>query len=292
MAPQNRDSGFTMIELLVTISLLVIMMAIAISGWTSWAKASSQSGTARELQSVMRQAQVRAVTEGRAICVSFRVAQNDYTVYRGACDDTTKVRCSVPSSPTPPTCTWHPPDVHRHLGRVHGRHLQRSGHGVARIGPAHACRLQQDVHPDRGRTDRPCLAQLGLAAAATTASRWSRSSWPSASSWSWRRHYCRSWSRASRPRARRGPSARPRACSRASWTGCATCRSTSPRRRDGHKDVLDYYFPGVGASPALRPRAPSPASTSPQRSTARAMSGRRQRPGVPTSRQPGPSTVR
>ena len=92
MAPQNRDDGFSMIELLVTISLLVIMMTIAISGWTSWAKASSQSGAARELLSVMRQAQVRAVTEGRAICVGFRVAQNDYTVYRGPCDDAAKVR--------------------------------------------------------------------------------------------------------------------------------------------------------------------------------------------------------
>jgi prepilin-type N-terminal cleavage/methylation domain-containing protein len=91
MSPQDRDGGFTMIELLVTISLLGIMMAIAVSGWTSWADASRQSGAARELQSVMRQAQVRAVTEGRAMCVSFRVAQNDYTVYRGACDSTTKV---------------------------------------------------------------------------------------------------------------------------------------------------------------------------------------------------------
>ena len=90
MSSQDRDSGFTMIELLVTISLLGIMMAIAVSGYTSWAKASNQSGRARELQSVMRQAQVRAVTEGRAICVSFRVAQNDYTVYRGACDSTTE----------------------------------------------------------------------------------------------------------------------------------------------------------------------------------------------------------
>ena len=92
MAPQNRDGGFSMIELLVTVSLLVIMMTIAISGWTSWAKASSQSGAARELLSVMRQAQVRAVTEGRAICVAFRVVENDYTVYRGACDDAAKVR--------------------------------------------------------------------------------------------------------------------------------------------------------------------------------------------------------
>ena len=68
---------------------------------------------ARELQSVMRQAQVRAVTEGRAICVSFRVAQNDYTVYRGPCGGTTEtvlgpvvsesaeVRLSAPRSLAP-----------------------------------------------------------------------------------------------------------------------------------------------------------------------------------------------
>ena len=96
MSSQDRDSGFTMIELLVTIALLGIMMAIAVSGWSAWAKASRQSGTARELQSVLRQAQVRAVTEGRAVCVAFRVAENDYTLYRGACDDATKVRVIGP----------------------------------------------------------------------------------------------------------------------------------------------------------------------------------------------------
>jgi type II secretion system protein H len=96
MSSQDRDSGFTMIELLVTIALLGIMMAIAVSGWSAWAKASRQSGTARELQSVLRQAQVRAVTEGRAVCVAFRVAENDYTLYRGACDDVAKVRVIGP----------------------------------------------------------------------------------------------------------------------------------------------------------------------------------------------------
>lgn len=96
MSAEERDSGYTMIELLVTIALLGLMMAIAVSGWKGWADSSRQAGRSRELQSVMRQAQERAVTEGRSICVFFRVAQNDYSVYRGACDDGTKVRVIGP----------------------------------------------------------------------------------------------------------------------------------------------------------------------------------------------------
>jgi type II secretion system protein H len=95
MSPHERDSGFTMIELLVTISLLGIMMAIAVGGYSSWAKASGQSGQARELQSVMRQAQQRAITEGRAICLQFTGTQS-YTVYRGACDSASKVKVMGP----------------------------------------------------------------------------------------------------------------------------------------------------------------------------------------------------
>ena len=48
-------------------------MAFAVSGWSAWARSSEQSGTARELQSLMRQTQQRAVTEGRAMCVQFEV---------------------------------------------------------------------------------------------------------------------------------------------------------------------------------------------------------------------------
>lgn len=86
MLQRDRDSGFTLIEVMITIVLLGMMMAIALSGWSSWAKASAHAGTAREMQTVMRQAQQRGVTEGRAMCVWFDVAANSYTVYRGACD--------------------------------------------------------------------------------------------------------------------------------------------------------------------------------------------------------------
>jgi prepilin-type N-terminal cleavage/methylation domain-containing protein len=87
MSQTPRDSGFTLIEVLVTITLLGVLMAMAVSGWSSWARASEQSGTARELQSLLRSTHQRAVTEGNAMCVQFDTTANHYTVYRGVCAD-------------------------------------------------------------------------------------------------------------------------------------------------------------------------------------------------------------
>jgi prepilin-type N-terminal cleavage/methylation domain-containing protein len=80
-----RDSGYTLIEVLVTITLMGILMAFAVSGWSTWARASEQSGTARELQTVLRSTHQRAVTEGNAMCVQFDTTAGTYTVYRGTC---------------------------------------------------------------------------------------------------------------------------------------------------------------------------------------------------------------
>jgi type IV fimbrial biogenesis protein FimT len=77
------NSGFTLIEVLVSIALMGVLMAIAISGWSAWARASEHSGTARELQSALRETQQRAVTEGTAMCVTF--TSITYTVSRGSC---------------------------------------------------------------------------------------------------------------------------------------------------------------------------------------------------------------
>ncbi len=96
MSHPERDSGFTMIEVLVTVAVLGVMMAISLSGFSAWARAGEQAGTASELQSLLRQTQQRAVTEGRAMCVQFDVAANVYTVYTGACDDAARVKTVGP----------------------------------------------------------------------------------------------------------------------------------------------------------------------------------------------------
>ena len=83
MSSPRRDSGFTLIEVPVTVTLLGVLMASSISGWSSWSKARQQSGTASELQSTLRQTQQRAVTEGTAMCVTF--TSITYTVSRGSC---------------------------------------------------------------------------------------------------------------------------------------------------------------------------------------------------------------
>lgn len=83
------DAGFTLIEMIVTISLAGTLMAVAVGGWQGWSRASEQDGLVTELQLVLRQAQQRAVTTGSSICVDFDAGDESWTVRRGRCDGTT-----------------------------------------------------------------------------------------------------------------------------------------------------------------------------------------------------------
>lgn len=96
MSHPGGDDGFTLIEVLVAIGLSGLMAALAVGGYSRWAESSAHIGTAREVQTTMRQAQQQAVTEGRATCVWFNVSNDTYTVYRGACEASTKQKLTGP----------------------------------------------------------------------------------------------------------------------------------------------------------------------------------------------------
>ena len=83
--------GFTLIELCWTMAIFGILAAISVGGLHKWTQAREHSGTAVAVQSLLREAQQRAVTEGRATCVTFDVAAQAYAMYRGSCDDPARV---------------------------------------------------------------------------------------------------------------------------------------------------------------------------------------------------------
>jgi Tfp pilus assembly protein FimT len=95
--PDQRDAGASLIEVMVAVALLGVMMAIAVSGWMSWARASEHSGAARHIQSMLRQAQQRAVTEGVSMCVEFDTGSDSFSLYQGSCSDPGKVLVAGPS---------------------------------------------------------------------------------------------------------------------------------------------------------------------------------------------------
>lgn len=89
MSQPPRDSGFTLLEIMVVIGLMSVMAALGVGAWKSWTAAEAQNGAAADLQTIMRQTQVRAVTEGVNFCVTFDTAANTYTVYRYTCHSPT-----------------------------------------------------------------------------------------------------------------------------------------------------------------------------------------------------------
>ncbi|PVG81541.1 type II secretion system protein GspH [Nocardioides gansuensis] len=92
----DRDAGYTLVEVVVTLGLMALMMTIAVSGWNSWAASRQHSGTAQEITVYLRQAQQRAVTEGRATCVQFDTTRSEWSIFRGSCDATDKILVQGP----------------------------------------------------------------------------------------------------------------------------------------------------------------------------------------------------
>ena len=79
------DSGFTVIELVWTMLIAFILMAVLIGGYTSYDRAQQQAGSATALVEGLRNAQARAQADGTEMCVRIDVSNGSWTTYRSTC---------------------------------------------------------------------------------------------------------------------------------------------------------------------------------------------------------------
>ena len=108
---ESSQDGFTLIELVVVMSIASVLLGIGILGFTNWRQTAQQQGSASELTSTLRNASVRAVSEGRAYCVNIS-GVNTYTLWRYTCGTGTAVagpfsvqstKVSLAATVTPPS---------------------------------------------------------------------------------------------------------------------------------------------------------------------------------------------
>jgi type II secretory pathway pseudopilin PulG len=84
-----------MLEMVVVMAIAGSLMAIAVSGWQGWSKASAQDGLVSQLQLTLRQAQQRAVTTGTSTCVAFDEDDDSWQIFDVACANTDGVTPSA-----------------------------------------------------------------------------------------------------------------------------------------------------------------------------------------------------
>jgi prepilin-type N-terminal cleavage/methylation domain-containing protein len=77
------EKGFSLVELLVTISIAAILMAIASPSMISYMESAEYREASQQALQILRQARSRAVTENLEYQVFFDVSENDYSLQQG-----------------------------------------------------------------------------------------------------------------------------------------------------------------------------------------------------------------
>jgi len=76
----RRAAGFSMVELLITLVLLGIAMAIAVPSFRGWGDNSNLKAAARTLSSDIAYMREAAMSSGRTHTIAYDIAQNRYTL--------------------------------------------------------------------------------------------------------------------------------------------------------------------------------------------------------------------
>ena len=84
-SPRCRQDGFTLVEMLVSLSILGVMSGLAVTGWSGYAAASEHSGTRNDIVSALRAANQRALTEAKPYCVTFDTVAGTWSTRRLSC---------------------------------------------------------------------------------------------------------------------------------------------------------------------------------------------------------------
>ncbi len=77
---RKRESGFTMIELIVTMLVLAVLAAIAIPGFSSWLPKYRLKSATRDLYSSMQLAKLEAIKQNEDCSVTFSTNPDQYAV--------------------------------------------------------------------------------------------------------------------------------------------------------------------------------------------------------------------
>jgi prepilin-type N-terminal cleavage/methylation domain-containing protein len=79
----HAQKGFTLVELLITIALIVIVAAIAIPSYFGYSLNTSLKSAARNIQADFLDLKERAIVESTAYRITFDTSGNTYTIEKG-----------------------------------------------------------------------------------------------------------------------------------------------------------------------------------------------------------------